>query len=348
MIEPVTQAADWRSALQQVEAYDMYHTFDYHAAQSSEESSPMLLTYRQSGHLIALPLLRRHVHALGAEAGEALTDFTSVYGYGGIVASPGAGQAATGFREALIRWAQAEQVVSVFTRLHPLIETGHMLDALGQCRAVGTTVSIDLSASEEEQIGRYRKQNRYDLRRLRQAGVTATELNGEAGLDAFLAIYTETMDRLNAQQNYYFSREYFRSMLTASDYNTVILGAEFEGELVAAALFTECRGIAQYHLSGVVSRALSQSPTRLLLDEGRRWAVARGAAQLHLGGGLGGQEDLLFRFKAGFSPDRHKFEVWRWVPNEPLYRQVCLELGRLDSDSFFPAYRAPLPATPAQ
>jgi hypothetical protein len=65
---------------------------------------------------------------------------------------------------------------------------------------------------------------------------------------------------------------------------------------------------------------------------------------LHLGGGRGGAEDSLFRFKAGFSDRRHAFATWRWVVRPEAYERLCAARraagGPEPPAGFFPAYRA--------
>jgi hypothetical protein len=63
----------------------------------------------------------------------------------------------------------------------------------------------------------------------------------------------------------------------------------------------------------------------------------------HLGGGKGGQNDSLFTYKAGFSPQRHAFHTWRVVADPEAYRSLMTE-RRPDVDpgdltAAFPSYR---------
>jgi hypothetical protein len=103
-------------------------------------------------------------------------------------------------------------------------------------------------------------------------------------------------------------------------------------------------GIVQYHLSGNDEQALKLSPMKTLINHARQWATQRGAEVLHLGGGVGGAQDSLMLFKAGFSDRRHLFKTWRVVLDEQRYTELSgKELG---STGFFPAYRAEYPHEP--
>ncbi len=122
-----------------------------------------------------------------------------------------------------------------------------------------------------------------------------------------------------------------------------------DGEVAAAGLYTICDGIVQAHLGASRQEFAVLSPTRFLDDYARRWAAAEGARVFHLGGGVRGLEDSLFRYKAGFSERRHLFSTWQWVVDPTAYRGLCDRRGPVDvghaarggRDDFFPAYRRP-------
>ncbi len=79
------------------------------------------------------------------------------------------------------------------------------------------------------------------------------------------------------------------------------------------------------------------------------WATQLGARVFHLGGGVGAQQDSVFRYKAGFSDRRHTFRTWRWILRPDIYEQCCARATeknvnnglRAASDGYFPAYRGP-------
>ena len=70
-----------------------------------------------------------------------------------------------------------------------------------------------------------------------------------------------------------------------------------------------------------------------------------GAKILHLGGGLGGADDSLYRFKLGFGTDVHPFYTLRVVHDRATYdelnRSVVSGEHEESDDAFFPPYRRP-------
>ncbi len=120
-------------------------------------------------------------------------------------------------------------------------------------------------------------------------------------------------------------------------------------DLLCGGLFFVCRGIVQYHIGATADEHLQRAPTKLLFDTVRIWGAERGLRAFHLGGGLGGRQDSLFHFKAGFSDRTHDFRIWRWILDSDEYQRLtCARRADLascgsapPSGDFFPAYRAP-------
>jgi hypothetical protein len=339
-----SQPAEWSQAVRACIAHDFYHTCDYHRiAERLGEGEAQLLVYRQDDHQICLPILVRPIPVDLSRRG--LSDATSVYGYAGPIASADPPPAViAGFAEAVTGWLRERQVVSVFSRLHPLIpEQEGLLSGLGQVLDCGPTVSIDLSASDEEAFAHYRKDHRNGIRRLRRSGVTCTVDTEGHWLDEFVRIYHETMQRVGARERYLFPRDYFEAMLRCDDFQTVLIVCQTDHP-VCAGMFTLCGGISQAHLSGTLTDCLSLSPRRLMVDTARSWAKAAGARVLHLGGGVGSQRDSLFDFKAGFSQDTNTFRTLQWVVDGQEYSDLLSrsrQLGnRNQPGDYFPLYRA--------
>jgi hypothetical protein len=166
-------------------------------------------------------------------------------------------------------------------------------------------------------------------------------------LDDFIAVYHETMQRVQAADSYFFDRAYFEGLREALGPHMHLFVCFLEQQVVCAGLFTLMQGIVQYHLSGSNDVLGRLSPSKLMLDTVRLWAIEQGAHVLHLGGGVGSREDSLFQFKAGFSDRRHSFEIWRWVVQPEIYqqfnstREAWLHQQGLQpaSAGFFPFYR---------
>ncbi len=329
--------------------HDFCHLPHYHrVAEQGEEKTARLFVWREAGHLIAMPLLLRPVDPA---APEEWWDATSVYGYGGPITSP-AGvpeDVALHFQEALRKALCDLRVVSAFSRLHPLLPQCGLLDGLGECLVRGQTISIDLTQPEEVQWEGYHKKCRISIRKLHQAGFVGVHDRELRHLPEFVEIYHEIMRRVDAQSAYYFDLAYFE-MLARELGPALHLFAVFQGrEVAAASLATLCGGIMQDFLGGTRDAFLKVSPDRLVVDTERRCAKEMGARVLHLGGGVGLQEDSVFRYKARFSDRRHDFSTWQCVLLPAVYSELCEQKAARDAaqnlhpchSDYFPAYRCP-------
>lgn len=305
---------------------------------------------------LLLPLILRKIS--GALATTGYLDATSPYGYPGIVlsaAEPDSPAAATFLDRAMtaaIAALREKGVVSLFVRLHPLLPIDPApLAHLGAVVVHGHTVSVDLLRDEADLFADMRRGHAKNLRRLDRLGFTC-ELDEECRpetIAAFVEIYTETMERVDASASYYFDAAYVSDLIAVLDGRVMIaLVRTGEQDLAAVGLFTEIDGIVQDHIGGTRSAYMSVAPSKLKIREAARWASARGNRVLHLGGGLGGAEDALFSFKSGFSLERHLFQTARFVIDPPAYDRLVATWSSMsgqlapDAGGFFPAYRAPL------
>ncbi|WP_216320869.1 GNAT family N-acetyltransferase [Deinococcus aestuarii] len=339
----LSDKAAWRAALSTVE-YDVYHTADYTENVLQEGEQGYLLCSGEGESRILLPVLLRPVDPPGAGRPD-WRDVTSVYGYAGPVANFErlTDRDHARFHADLTDFFTDQRVVAVFSRLHPLLNNHHVLAGLGEVHDVGRTVSIDLSTSPERQRSLYRENHRTGINRLRRAGVECREISPGGFTDDFMEIYHDTMRRVGAGPGYFFDRRYFDRLFGAGDYEAHLFGCFLEGRMICAGIFTRSRGIVQYHLGGTRCEFLRLAPTKLLFDTVRLWAGERRAGVFHLGGGLGGEEDSLFHFKAGFSKRFHVFRLWKWVVDGPRYRALCERRGVPSGGAgFFPGYRRPV------
>jgi dTDP-4-amino-4,6-dideoxygalactose transaminase len=343
------QQEEWLEILGRVFQHDFHHLPQYHRIEERRHKAVgHLFAYCEGDYLIALPLLLSSV-------GEILpgwNDATSVYGYGGPVASH------KRMPESVIRNFQAglreelyeRRVIAVFSRLHPLIPQQDLLSGLGECRSIGPTISVDLAQSPQEQREKYRTSVKRLIKRRHEEGSVACLHDPEKRyLTEFARIYEETMDRVQAAPAYFFGEDYFRELARELGPVLHLFIAKLGSRPIAACLLTICDGIVQYHLGGTRTEFLTLSPMTLLFDAVRLWAGKHGAHTFHLGGGVGGKEDSLFHYKAGFSDRRHNFATWRWVVAPEIYRGLCERWNRQNElqgmgpvwTEYFPAYRCP-------
>ncbi len=337
--------ATWTKALS-VFDHDTYHSYAYSRLEATRyRAEPLGILTSQEDRAFFLPLLQRRI------APELdVTDATSPYGYPGPLYSPGAAEDNHFVRDSLEHAANALAeigVCSAFVRGHPLLPcpNSKALPSLVQYTEHGETVWIDTSQTERLSWRGVRSSDKNRINKALRNGVSA-EIDDEwAALPDFLRIYATTMDRVNANDEYYFGADYFQGLRVALGRAAMLCVVRYEGEVVAAGIFLRHESVLQFHLSGSRTELKHLSPARVMVDHMRRWATANGVRSFHLGGGLGARKDSLFEFKAGFSPLRATFWTWRLITSGKLFQRAVAHAearsGRaIDPQApFFPPYR---------
>lgn len=331
----------WRAALSRM-AHDMYHLPEYAVlCARQEQGEPVAFIAEEGEACFFVPLILRPLPVHLARAAPGWRDATCPYGYPGPVASVEAAEflarAAQAFRGTLAE----HRVVSAFLRLHPMLSPPpEPLAQLGHMVQHGETVSIDLTLPHEELWRQIRENHRRGIRRCQRLGYRVV-IDDWDWYEAFQSVYRETMVRVGAALYYFFDPAYFEDLRAALGPRLHLAVVLAEGELAAAGLFFREGGIVQYHLGGTRDRYLPLAPAKLLFHEVSQWARHQGCQRLHLGGGVGGREDSLFRFKAGFSTLRHRFHTWRLIADEAQYARLVGRSGvqAAPPHEFFPAYR---------
>jgi len=249
------------------------------------------------------------------------------------------------FLDAFMDLGRQNHIVTAFFRMHPFFPVWEeALRSKAELVYHGETVYVDLNLSRERLWQQMRSGHKEDIRKLQKAGYRVF-LDDWAWYDPFIALYTNTMQRRQAHEYYFFPSEYFYRLKELCA-NAIHLCGVFapSGELAAAALFLTCTDIVQYHLSASAPEFSKGSPTKLILDHILWWAKDLGYKKFHLGGGLGAAHDSLFAYKAGFSRQRGRYWTYRVILDSARYcdlseRRRALDGGPRAGNEFFPEYR---------
>ncbi|MFD1062560.1 GNAT family N-acetyltransferase [Winogradskyella litorisediminis] len=327
----------WSEIIKKSTGFDFYHTICYHELEKDGE--PILLVAINGNSFIAFPLIKRQI------PNSHFYDCTSAYGYLGPITNVSVENRNSDlekyFKNNVKKFFLEDNIVACFSRLHPIINNHKLLTDFGKILDINKTISIDLSISAEEQRREYRKSNKYEINKLRKNGYTVVEAKTEEEINTFISIYLETMNKVNAADNYFFDNEYFYKFLNNNCFNSKLLLAKKDNIITAGAIFTITNNIMQYHLAGTRQDYARETPMKLILDEARLLANDLDLKHLHLGGGVGGSdEDSLFKFKSGFSKNTHMFKVWQYIANKEVYDKLVDEKGADKENKYFPLYRS--------
>ena len=343
----IEDADRWQRILDRL-TYDVYHMYDYAQMSAEQEKGKAILFVAEEGDsVLCLPLIIKPVALI---LDRQLNDAASPYGYPGPLMYTQDSESQNDFTlaslKALRDYCQSNNIISVFTRFHPILAP--VLDAynrIGTLIAHGETVSINLTFEEEEIWRQYRRNHRAGINKLRRSSAVVLVDQDWDYYSEFLDLYTETMIRHSAAEQYFFSVQYFNDLRKVLGQHLCLCVVKINEQVACAGMFTEINGIVQYHLGGTKNDFKKYAPNKLMVDYMRRWSKERGNKILHLGGGVGAQKDSLFHFKAGFSSVRHNFYTWRMVIDDRLYTAMTRQWESMHNckadarEGFFPAYR---------
>lgn len=344
-----SESDQWNAALDDIGEYDFCHMAAFHRlAELRGEGEAVMPVYREGDHIIAFPLLFRDINIPAAEHfGEKLRDATCVYGLTGPLASSTniPERVIKNFQQHLDDFFEQNQIISVFSRIHPLINHSHLLSGYGETIERGILLAIDTTPPPDVQYKRYRRNHKKHIEQSKEMGFTCEKV-GIEHLNNFIDIYYETMDRVNAEKFYYFDRQYFNFMMREMSDTTHLFICRDKETIISAVLCTECKGIMQLYLGGTINDYVHLSPTKFLYNAAREWGNEIGVKAIQMGGGTNAsRDDNLYNFKMGFGCEEHVYSTWRHIVNPETYDSLCSiacsQAGIKPESSYFPIYRHP-------
>lgn len=363
-----TSSNQWRNILTLIE-HDIYQLPEYVALEAKRTNTiPKAFFAIENNKIFFIPYLIRSCQAiidesnnqlidqaLNLESETTILDVISPYGYSGILLSEPAKQDSAFCNLALENFCQCLQkqnICSGFFRLHPILNQEFQnIFAPDTFFDNGTTVSIDVTKSKEAIWNETKSNHRNKINRCTKKFNFKTKITRfSQGIDIFCQLYKETMARVVAKDIYYsFNIEYFQQMDSEiGDRLYLCLVSSPSGAIASAGLYTECSGIVQAAFGGTSNDFVQHSPSILEIDAVRWWAKDQGYKYVHLGGGVGGSEDSVYNFKAGFSQTRHSFQTLRLITDQDKYNYLVnikskinnISAKELKESNFFPAYRS--------
>lgn len=165
---------------------------------------------------------------------------------------------------------------------------------------------IEVSTDEKLRWSAYSSRLRGKLRK----SLANLEVRQSEDLRAFYALYTQTMDRNQAAEFYYFKFEYFMNLLKIP--NATMLEARYKGDVVAMGIFLFDEICGYYHLGASAKFAIDNNLNAMgaLFETFFDIAKKKNLAFVILGGGHSSDgEDSLFKFKKQFATNLRAFYI---------------------------------------
>lgn len=337
----IERDAEWDTIVRSFKDYDVYWLSGYvRAFQIHGDGEPLLFFYEDGDCRGINVVMKRDIgkerHFAGLMEENTWFDLSTPYGYGGWIIE---GEKTENLFLTYEKWCPDHNIVSGFVRYHPIIRNHEQSSHFYHTLALGGTIVMDICSAEMIWANLTRS-NRNKIRKAKKSGVVIYNGRYPEIYEKFRAIYDRTMDKDKADSYYYFGSEFYQSILTDLDTEAQVFYAESDRKVISASIILAANNKLSYHLSGSLREYQNLAPTNLLLYQVALWGCANGYKTLHLGGGVGSQEDNLYQFKKGFfRGEPCQFYVGRKVYMEEKYNELVNMRSDMKNTDFFPAYR---------
>lgn len=342
----------WDELVSTFTHYDVYYLSEYvKGFEINGDGTPILLYFEDENFRAINVVMKRDISELSffrdKLAGGEYYDLCTPYGYGGWIVEPKKGKKVNYYslKEDYMAFCRREGIVCEFVRFHPLLENWNGMTSIYQVTNLGKTVAMD-TTSEEVIWNNITSKNRNMIRKAQKSGLEVFWGRDPSIIPHFIDIYNHTMKKDLAEDYYYFKEEFYKSILFDMKWNAMWFWTKKDNQIAAISIFMFCNGKMHYHLSASREEYRKYAPTNLLLYQAALWANKNGIKQLHMGGGLGAQQDNLYKFKKAFNRKTDfDFCVGKAIFSEDKYnilneiRSKCDE-GFVADTNFFPAYRS--------
>lgn len=298
------EAERWDEIVKSFPKWDIYFLSEYaRSFQIHGDGTPILIYIEHDKAKMAYVMMENDIAAFGPfqdkiQRGK-FYDWTTPYGYGGPLYM---GDISEEWMQKAMQeievYAREHHIVTQFFRYHPLLQNQKWMETVSNVCYVKKTVYMD-TESEEIISRNMTPNNRNMVRKAQKNDIEICIDNGER-MEAFIEIYKATMNRHNAEEYYYFEKDYFEYIRDEMKDYTKFFYAIYQENVISASIFFLNDRYMHYHLSGTLPEYRNLAAANLLLTEASLWAEKRGIQMLHLGGGVD-NEDSLLRFKKHFN-----------------------------------------------
>ena len=279
----------------------------------------------------------------GMDLKEQLYDIITTYGYGGVkingnITKEEKDNFFTQFKD----YCVSNNIISEFIRLDPIENNYKLYDGYDYViEKRSNTIYIELE-NKEKIWDNLKGSCRNKIRKAINNNLYVKSGFNDEMFNEFEKIYNETMKRDNADNYYYFKKEFFNDIKENLKDNAIIYTVYKEELPISSTIILYKKNNVHYHLSGTLSDYMKLGANNLLLYEVAKDFSKRGYKKFHLGGGYGGNDSPLFELKKSFNKNGLlDFYIGKKIYNKEKYNELCniRNIKEILSD-FFPLYRS--------
>lgn len=239
-------------------------------------------------------------------------------------------------------YCERENIVSEFIRFDPFRSDINCISSHYNVRNSCNNIYIDLRKSINDIRGKFHNSVKKNIKRAQEFGLNFSQVGkNDENINMFISLYSETMHRLKADDYYFFSEEYFYSLIKECEGASLFFIRDENARLIAASILLHHEWIGHHHLTGYKEESVLKRPNDYMLYSLINWGIANGLQYLHLGGG----SENICNFKSKFSDTKLPYYIgWR-IHNQNVYQLLC-DLWKDENNksykqefNYFPLYR---------
>jgi len=354
----------WENLLSRLDA-DIYYSPKYLSLFDGKDSTiterfgmdPKLIVYGNEDNFVINPILKKPINTLAFypknrenDTDKQFYDIVSPWYYGGPLVTytdeKNRKSLVEGYFSHFDEYCISENIISEFTRLHPLLKNNEVVEQYLKPEMRNKIVYVDLMQDEEDIWNAYKKENRKSINRSQKRGVEVVISRKKEDIEKFYRLYTDAMKRLNADKAYYLSLDFFNNLFNNLNEKVQLFIALYEGEMIAGSILIAGNEISHDYLRAFNPDSSVLVPNNLIVHNKIMWAKKNGYKIFSLQGGHG-MDDGIFRFKLTFSQltaDYYTYSVIHKPKEYDYLSGLKREYNALTnqvaaSDSYFPFYR---------
>ncbi len=334
----------WNEIVTSFSNYDVFYLAEYVQAFKFHDGGEPILFYYNDGKTKAMNVIIKRDIADFEPFKEKIEkkqyfDVTSPYGYGGFIIE---GENYEDVNKLYEEYCVENGIICEFVRFHLLEHYEKKYN--GEVKNIKCNVIRTLDVNPEDMLMDFEHKVRKNIKKANKNDLKILIDTDGKTINSFLDIYYKTMDRNNAEKNYYFSKEFFEIINKMKDH-FAYFNVLYDEKIISTELVIYSENNCYSYLGGTLSEYFNLRPNDFLKYEIIKWAYKKNIKNFVLGGGYGSENDGIFQYKKSFAPNGIvDFYIGKKIFNEEIYKKL-VELRSKEKEfdvnsNFFPLYRA--------
>jgi len=238
-------------------------------------------------------------------------------------------------------YCKNNNIVTEFIRFDPFLSKVNYTNTNYFIRKSCDNVYIDLRKESKEIIKSFHRSVKKNINRAVASNLKFIQADKkDENIDSFINLYRNSMQRLKADDYYYFSDEYFRRLIKDCESVSLFFVQDENNPPFAASILLHYGDVAHHHLTGYNKESKCFRPNDYMIYSLIHWAKNSGLKLLHLGGG----SESICKFKSKFSNTKIPYYIGYKVHNLRMYQVLCniwrKKNKNYKNSEYFPLYRS--------